>query len=78
MLKTIDSRGMAPGLGRGEFREFRVLLAFAMVLFFCIAALSRVLPRAWRPLASKQGPTESVFEEAKRTAYTVIPYAFMR
>jgi hypothetical protein len=55
-----------------------VLLAFAMVLFFCIAALSRVLPRAWRPLASKQGPTESVFEEAKRTAYTVIPYAFMR
>ena len=78
MLKTIDTRPAATGLGRRESREFRVLLAFAMVLFFCIAALSRVLPRAWRPLASRHGPAESVFEEATRTAYTVIPYAFMR
>ena len=78
MSKVMEVRGAMSGLERSEFREFRVLLAFALVLFFCISALSRVLPRAWRPLASKQGPAESVFEEAKRTAYTVIPYAFMR
>ena len=44
MSKVMDVRGAMSGLERSEFREFRVLLAFALVLFFCISALSRVLP----------------------------------
>jgi hypothetical protein len=57
--------------------EFRLLIAIAVPWFLFVAAASRLLPRAWRPLASS-GAQESLLTEAKRTAYTVIPYAFMR
>lgn len=78
MLNAIDKRSAAGAFSRGETFEFRLLLGFALVLFFLVAVLSRLLPRAWRPLAAGSDPGESVFAEAKRTAYTVIPLAFMR
>ena len=78
MLNAIDRRSSVTDFSRGETREFRMLLGFALVLFFVVALASRLLPRAWRPLASGSDPGESVFAEAKRTAYTVIPLAFMR
>ena len=47
-------------------------------VFIVIALFSRLLPRAWRPLASTVDVNESVFDEAKRAAYTVVPFVFMR
>lgn len=78
MLNAIDKRSAAGPFSRGETLEFRLLLGFALVLFFVVAVFSRFLPHTWRPLAAGSDPGESVFAEAKRTAYTVIPLAFMR
>jgi hypothetical protein len=61
---------------RSERREFRRLFVVMFSLFFVIALFSRLLPRAWRPLASV-AEKESVVAEAKRAAYTVVPFVFM-
>ncbi len=58
--------------------EFRILIAVSMMWFLLVAAVSRLLPRSCRPLAGSAPRHESLFAEARRTAYTVIPYAFMR
>lgn len=55
--------------------EFRLLLALAMAWFFAVSVLTRLLPRSLRPFAAASGQ-ESCFEEARRMAYAVIPYAF--
>jgi hypothetical protein len=58
--------------------EFRLLIAVSLLWFLVVAAISRLLPRNRRPLSSGAVKGESLFAEARRTAYTVIPYAFMR
>ena len=58
--------------------EFRLLIAVSLLWFLVVAAVSRLLPRKLRPLSSRAVRGESLFAEARRTAYTVIPYAFMR
>jgi hypothetical protein len=50
----------------------------AFALFFVIAALSRLLPRPWRPLTAPSGRSESIYREAARVANTVLPFAFSR
>lgn len=58
--------------------EFRLLIAVSLLWFLVVAAVSRLLPPKLRPLSSRAVRGESLFAEARRTAYTVIPYAFMR
>jgi hypothetical protein len=58
--------------------EFRILIAVSMVWFLLVAAVCRLLPHSYRPLSCGATRRESLFAEARRTAYTVIPYAFMR
>lgn len=73
-------------LGRREFsppadherKEFQRLFRVTFVFFLLIALASRLLPRAWRPFASSVGARESAFDEARRAAYTVVPFVFMR
>jgi hypothetical protein len=65
-------------LAQLEKKEFRRLVGVTFVFFLIIALVSRLLPRAWRPLSSSAGRPESVYAEAKRAAYTVVPFAFMR
>lgn len=57
--------------------EFRLLIAMAMVGILPFAVISRLLPRGRRPM-SAPADGESLYAEARRTAYTVVPYAFMR
>lgn len=57
-----------------ELTEFRLLIALVFVWFFVAAALRRLLPGG----TAIGGKRESCFEQAKRSAYSVIPYAFMR
>ena len=80
MMKTVDDHASIGGLARDESREFRRLVGLAFAFFLVIAAFSRLLPRAWRPFASSSAlqKGESVWAEARRAAYTVIPFAFMR
>ena len=60
-----------------ETWEFRLLLAITMVMFLPIAAASRLLPRAWRPLAAFSDESEGIYIEARRAAGIVIPCVFM-
>jgi hypothetical protein len=77
MLKVIQTQDAIARASRLDTKEFRLVIAIAMCWFLMIAFASRVLPRAWRPLASP-GKVETPWAEAKRTAHTVVPYAFMR
>ncbi len=60
---------------RQESIEYRSLMVLAFLLFLAIATVSRLVPKEWRPLAT--GQSESIIAEAKRTAHTVVPFAFM-
>lgn len=57
--------------------EFRLLIAVTTLSFLPIAAISRLLPRAWRPLASCSMQHESIYAEARHAAGRVIPCVFM-
>ena len=65
------------GAVRRETLEFKLLLAFTLLVFLPIAAASRVLPRSWRPLAAFSDESEGVYMEARRAAGVVIPCVFM-
>lgn len=57
-------------------RSYRILLAMAVSCFFVVSLMTRLLPRALRPFAASARKRESCFEEARRVALAVIPYAF--
>jgi hypothetical protein len=79
MMKTAIPQDANTDLARLEAREFRRLVGLTFIFFFVIAAFSRLLPRPWRPFASASANrSESIYAEARRAAYTVIPFAFMR
>lgn len=79
MLTATDTQSSSAKIVHSDEREFRWLVALTFVFFFFIAAVTRLLPRAWRPFSSSSASyRESVYAEAKRAAYTAIPFAFMR
>ena len=54
--------------------QFKLLLAIAFLWFFTAAIAQRLLG-----LSNQRGSqTESCFASARRSAYSVVPYAFMR
>lgn len=57
-------------------REYRWLMAVAVACFFVVSVMTRLLPRGLRPFAACGSRRESCFEEARRMANAVIPYAF--
>ena len=57
-------------------REYQVLMALSIMCFLIVSVLTRVLPRALRPLATGTGASESCLTEARRAANAVVPYAF--
>ena len=63
---------------RHEGLEYRCFFCLAFALCLWIAALSRLLPRSARPLASDTNRKEHFWQEAKRAANTATGYAFMR
>lgn len=57
-------------------REYQALMALSVMCFLIVSVLTRVLPRALRPLATGTGAPESCLTEARRAANAVVPYAF--
>lgn len=76
-MKTQRSSDVHHGHARRETWEYRLLLNFTILLFVPIAGLSRLLPRAWRPLGAYSDKNEGIFCEARRAAEIVIPCVFM-
>ena len=61
---------------RSEANEVRFLVAILFVWFFVAAACKRVFSLfGSRPAGSRR---PSCFEEAKRSAYSVVPYVLMQ
>ena len=76
MRNVSDARITAAAGQRNDRWEFRLLMGLTVSCFFVISVLTRLLPHSLRPFAAGTGRRESCFEEARRTAYAVIPYAF--
>ena len=75
-MGNLDEKAVG-GVGSPDLGAFRILIAMSVFCFFIVAAFSRMLPKSWRPLYLGHA-NESCLQEARRTAHTVIPYAFMR
>ncbi|MDY8108481.1 hypothetical protein U0C82_04850 [Fulvimarina sp. 2208YS6-2-32] len=68
----------APSLFSSERREYRLTYALSFPLFFAVALMSRFLPASMRPLPFERGRFFAVMADARQTAHSVLPYAFMR
>ena len=77
MLNLSEEAAVQARLARPDANAFRLLIAMSVLCFLVVAVFSRLLPRSWRPLGVGHA-SESCLQEARRTAHTVIPYAFMR
>ena len=72
-IKAPSPHHAAPG--PMEKLQFRGLVSIVFLWFFAAAVIGRITPSGCE---STTGKRESCFQEAKRSAYSVIPYAFMR
>ncbi len=77
MLNLSEQAVAETRLPKPDANAFRVLIAMSVLCFLIVAVISRLLPRSLRPLGVGHA-SESCLQEARRTAHTVIPYAFMR
>lgn len=78
MTEKLGNCQMNFKLRRSEQREFKYLLCVTFVLCLGVSAVRRLLPRFLRPREAFPHPGESVWAEARRTANTIVPFAFMR
>jgi hypothetical protein len=76
-MKLAKSDGHDPDFAANGVWEFRLLIAVTTLWFLPIAAFSRLLPKAWRPLASCSHNPESIYAEARHAAGRVVPCVFM-
>ncbi|MFK7830901.1 MAG: hypothetical protein AB8B57_14075 [Congregibacter sp.] len=56
--------------------EYRLLMALTVPWFLVVSVATRWLPSSLRPFASSGHEGESCWEEARRMAQAIIPYAF--
>lgn len=76
MLNTGDGQLVTEQSRQTDKREYRWLMVIAVSCFFLVSVVTRLLPRGLRPFAAPGPERESCFEEARRMANAVIPYAF--
>lgn len=57
--------------------EFRLIYMAAFLYFLTVALVSRMLPRSRRPHLAGQSGSMSIIAEARATARSVVPFAFM-
>lgn len=60
-----------------ERREYRLIYFATFPLFLVVAALSRLLPTGVRSLTTQREGLSSILSEARATAHSVLPHAFM-
>ncbi len=76
-MKVNKSHSYAVEAAAQDVWEFRLLIAVTTLSLLPIAAFSRLLPRAWRPLASCSQQHEGIYAEARHAAGRVVPCVFM-
>jgi len=79
MANAVKHDSSRLSLRRQEAREFRLLYWLCFAVFLPIAALARLLPGKRRERGNAlAGLRRSVFAEARASAGTLIPFAFMK
>jgi hypothetical protein len=76
-MSMIGSRSQGMKSGQQDSKQYRRLMVIAIVLFFFAAAVTRLLHIKERSVVSATGEHETLYQEARRMASTVLPYAFM-
>jgi len=70
--------GSAPSHRRdAEARQFHRVVAATYVVFLVATVVARAASGRWRHTRDGR-PRGSVFAEARMTAHTILPFAFMR
>lgn len=77
MTHATVSGHVDPKTASHEKWEFRLIFAATFVIFLLVAAVSRLLPAAWRPAVADSAQPLSIIGEARILADTFIPFAFM-
>ena len=72
MASSLHLHGPLAASLASESREYRWIYAASLPVFLVATAIARLSPR--RPRAGR----DSLLGEARATAHTIIPFAFMR
>jgi uncharacterized membrane protein len=79
MANAVKHDGSKLTLRRQEARESRLLYWLCFAVFLVVAAFARLLPgRRSESERALAGVPRSVFAEARASAGTLIPFAFMK
>jgi len=78
MFNTMSTHTLATDPKHTDQKNFHRLFRLTFVLFLLVAVFRRLLPRSWRPFRSSLEGHETVFDEARRTANTILPFVFVR
>ena len=78
MFNTMSTHTLATDPKHIDQKNFQRLFRLTFVLFLLVAVFHRLLPRSWRPFRSSLEGHETVFDEARRTANTILPFVFVR
>ena len=65
-------------LFQSERQEYRLIYALSFPLFLGVSLLSRLVPAKLRPIPFAHGSFFAVVADARATAHSILPYAFMR
>lgn len=79
MAQAVKTGSSKLTLRRQEAREFRLLYWVCFTIFLVVAVCARVLPGRRHDSDTKlAGVRRSVFAEARASASTLLPFAFMK
>lgn len=76
-MSLFISQSQGQQVGQQDIKQYWRLMVIAVGLCFVVVAVSRLLHVGTRTSVATTGKPETVYQEARRMACTVLPYAFM-
>lgn len=78
MTNAIQTQGHLAAPIDSDRKNFQRLFRLTFLFFLVTAVFGRLLPWGRRTSASSNGEQESLIDEAKRMANTILPFVFIR
>lgn len=78
MTNVIPTEGQLAAPIDSDRKNFQRLFRMTFLFFLVTALIGRLLPGSRRHAMSSSGEQESVIEEARRMANTILPFVFIR
>ena len=78
MFNTMSTHTLTTDPKHIDQKNFHRLFRLTFVLFLLVAMVRRFLPGSWRRFTSSLEGQETVIDEARRTANTILPFLFVR